>query len=249
MNNPLSYQINLLLEPNWRKIATWLFPQFKTEKEAGEYLSKLINKYKVDQNISLYLNQFGFVEFYDAVSGLNPIWSNRSRSFVPHLETSGWFLIDEDGKIENELASKNRDGAERSLGLSISPHRIATDDGEVISKIPYDDIINLLVQIQKETGLAHREIKKFPENFRKIFDENNISYEADFDIYTRRESNADPAKHDLALLNKIGVEMSDQTVEAHVFKTPYYSIWFNAIFFKPGGLRPETTDLSPVHDY
>lgn len=228
--------------PNWIKIAKWYFPEIEsmTNKETHEFVIEFIKKFKIDKDASLYNKPgFSFVEFRDGVSGLNPIWSDRWKEFVSDLEIRGYFLVDKEG--ESELTPKG------GGGMHISPNYIQTQDGETISSMPFDDIVNLFVQIEKETGTAHYQVKKFPEKFQDVFDKQDIVYEPDFHIYTSlNHLGKSIVKSDSAWFKESGMELYEQTVEAHIFKTPYFEIKFNFRFFGSDDIRPYTTDLSRI---
>jgi len=241
---PSSYKAEITVSPNWAEIVKWYFPKLNTDKEAREFINKLLDnpKIKIDDERSLYHKSFSFVEFYDGVSGLNPIWSYHYKKFASDLEIVGWLLKDEEGILDDKFDIKNKDGGRKSDFLVISPSHIATNQeygGETISRIPYHDIVSFFIKIYEETGSAEWQVKKFPKEIQKAFDKAKIVYEPSLDTHM---GDLDPKtgllKPKSKWIEENGVELYEQNVECHTFKTSYFEVSFRLTFFQSNDNRP-----------
>lgn len=244
---PPSYKVDITVSPNWAEVVKWYFPKLNTDKEAWEFIGKLLDnpKVKIDEEQSLYGKQFSFVEFYDGVSGLNPIWSYHYKKFISDREILGWLLKDEEGLggiLNEKFDIENKDGNRKSDFLEISPSHIATHQeygGETISRIPYHDIVSFFIKIYEETGSAEWQVKKFPKEIQKAFDKAKIVYEPRLDTHMGDlEPKTDLLESKSKWVEESGVELYHQDVEHHTFKTPYFEVSFKLEFFSPDDIRP-----------
>ncbi len=272
-SEPSAYKINLLIQPNWLNILKWHFRKEvknKKDKDVEKFISEYIKKNKPDEAQSLfYRKNINFIEFCDMISGMNQFWlySNHYEEFHihPSLEIWGYPFMDEEMNILDKRIEEDIHPYGTSLKMCISPQHIE-DCEETISQIPYDDIVNLLVEIQKKLVCADHEILKFPKKYQDFFDKNNILYIPEFDIDTEddkkkgsmnsdiknwlkdsRFKDDEIMKAQLDWLEENGIEIGKNSVRYHCFKTPSYSIQFYIEFFDTSEPRLNTTDLSIVY--
>ncbi len=235
-NKSLSYRAEVLITPKWQSIVRWYFPELSTDEAAGAFVSKIVKKFGVDEDESLYSKRFSFLDFYDGQTGLNMIWSRNYQQFLDNLEVNGSLLAGKDDGLEEELEkklSKNDAEEERFMFLTVSPSGIFTES-KPISCIPYNDIINLFVKMQQEDGCAAYHIKKFPKEFQKIFDRDNVSYGPILDVdFKGNEPDMIPQELKSAWCKKVGLEIYRHRVIQHVFETTHYSVAFSLNFFHP----------------
>jgi hypothetical protein len=242
---PISYQVGILVEPEWIKVIRWCFPKLKTDEEAWEFVEGLQkdSELKLDQEAALFQKHFGFVEFYDGVSGLNPVWSTHYKGFTDDLEVRGYVFINGE-KYKKNIWDKFPDNRIRRA-MVISPSFIGfrsdLPDGDMgdedkIGQFPYYSVINFFAGVQKNSGTiwgGELMVKKFPEKLQQIFDKYQIEYDPwDYEDYG---TSVDPKK-ELAKskwLEEKGIELYDQKMKSHTFKNPYFTITIRLKFFSP----------------
>jgi hypothetical protein len=240
---PISYQVDISIEPEWIKIIRWCFPKLKTDDETAEFMASLWKdpKLEINRETSLLCERcFGFVEFYDGVSGLNPIWSTYYKGFIKNLEVRGDVLDEGPGGIElRERFPDNFIGN----GMVISPSVLGfldnivpgfeVEDRNKISQFPYESVINFFVDVQKNIG-RDLMVKKFPEKLQQTFDEYQIKYDPwdieDWGVGVKPDKNLEKSKW----LEEKGIELYRQQMRGHSFKTPYFTIYITLKFFRPG---------------
>lgn len=96
---PISYQVGVSIEPEWIKVIRWCFPKLKSDDEAWKFVENLYKdtELKLDKEAGLFQKHFWFVEFYDGVSGLNPVWSTHHKGFLNEMEIWGHVFDERDG--------------------------------------------------------------------------------------------------------------------------------------------------------
>lgn len=247
ITNDLSYRIELGVKPHWHKIVRWYFPEIKTDQEATEFVEKLSKKYKIDEDESLYEKQFVFYQFYSGISGLNFTWSpNYKQFFLDDLDIKGYLLTDKSLKLRDEIDRiidrRDKHGERFGTFIKISPSNIeiASEYGhEVISSIPYQDLINFFVRVQQETGHANYQVKKFPKIFQDVLTRDGVSYGPILDLYAVTGKIEPESKTiDSSWLEYVGAELYQQHVVQHIFKAPYHSVGFSIKFFDRSSIRP-----------
>jgi len=114
----------------------------------------------LNKESGLFQRNFGFVEFYDGVSGLNPIWSDHYKGFTGELEVWGHVFEEGDGH-KKRMWDKFPDNRIRGA-MIISPNFIgfrsnlpdgSMGDEDKISQFPYYEVINFLQKYKKILGL------------------------------------------------------------------------------------------------
>lgn len=87
--NAVSSRISITVLPEWFEIVKWCFPNLKTDDEVVDFVKELRREFHFDQESSFYLKDFGFVAFYDGVSGLHTCWSTDLKGFLSEMEIQG----------------------------------------------------------------------------------------------------------------------------------------------------------------
>ena len=175
------------------------------------------------------------------------IWSRKHAQFLDKVEEAGYLLEDLNGGLIKELEDKinadDPDDVSRSSLLTISPQGIFAGS-KTIAAIPYWDIINFLIKVEKETKCSNRQIKKFPEKLQAIFDRDSITYAPVIDTHL---GDIEPDKRivESEWLTKAGTELYGQRVVQHIFETEFYSLAFFVQFFNPN-IRP-WTEIDPEY--
>lgn len=244
---PISYQVGISIQPEWIKVIRWCFPKLKTDEEACGFVEGLQkdSELKLDQEASLFQKNFGFVEFYDGVSGLNPVWSTHDKGFKNSLEV--WGGVFENGeKYKKRIWDKFPDNRIRR-NMVISPRFIGfrsdlpdgdMGDEDMISQFPYDAVIHFFTDVQKNSDTrwgGESMVKKFPEKLQQVFDKYQVKYNPYCWDYEDHGTGVDPDK-ELAKskwLEEKGIELYNQKMRCHTFKNPYFTIIIRLKFFSP----------------
>ncbi len=240
---PISYQVEISIKPEWVKVIRWCFPELKTDHEAVVFMESLWKdpKLEIDRETSLLsARPFGFVEFYDGVSGLNPIWSTYHNGFIKDLEV--WGRVLDCGFMPEYFRDKFPDSPIHQL-MVISPSFLGFDspfpsyeveDKNKISQFPYDSVINFFVDVQKNIG-RDLMVKKFPEKLQQIFDKYQIKYDPlDYENYGVNPNYCTQKEMVKSKwLEEKGIELYDQKMRSHTFRNPYFLINISLKFFSP----------------
>lgn len=242
---PISYQVGIYVEPEWIKVIQWCFPKLKTNEEAWKFVEglKKDSELKLDEEVGLFQRNFGFVEFYDGISGLNPTWSTHYKGFTDELEVWGHVFKNGEGYKKNlwDKFPDNRIRRAMVISPSFIGFRSDLPDGDMgdedkISQFPYYSITNFFADVQKNSGTiwgGELMVKKFPKHIQEIFDKYEIKYDPwDYEDYG---CGVDPKK-ELAKskwLEEKGIELYDQKMRSHTFKNPYFTITIRLKFFSP----------------
>ena len=242
-----SYQVRIVLAIEWIEIIRWCFPELKTKEEAWEFIHSLYN----DSNLGLieggglFQKNFIFVEIYDGVSGLNLNWVDNYKEFKGELEIQDYVFTGKDQRnIPIALWEKFR-GNPLSRRMVISPYLIGfrsdLPDGDMgendkISKIPYPDIVGFFADVYRNAGglsAEERAVKKFPDALQKYLEKCHVKYNLqDYEDYgTGVEFHKEEFKYESKWLKRKDIELYDQRMKSHIFKTPYYSISLQMKFF------------------
>jgi hypothetical protein len=245
---PISYQVEISVEPEWVKVIRWCFPKIKTDEEAWEFVESLQKDPElklVDKKTALFKKHFGFVEFYDGVSGLNPVWSTHYKMFTNDLEVRG-HVFENGENHKKDIWDKFPDNRIRKT-MVISPSFLGfrsdlpngdMGDDDKISQFPYYSVINFFADVQKNSetiwGGEHM-VKKFPEELQQVFDKYQIKYDPwDYEDYGGRvypKKELAKLKRKSKWLEEKGIELYDQKMRSHTFKNPYFTITIWLKFF------------------
>jgi len=245
LSQPVSYEVEVIVEPDWLEVIKWCFPNLKIWKEVNKFAEELFDDkdLKLDKEKSLFnKSAFVFTEFYDAVSGLNPIWSYHYKSFIDEVRVLGWVFApsDEFGKSIWDKFPSNRI---RRL-MSISPAGIgfrsdlpdgAMLDEDFVGQFPYSRVISFFADVERYSGAiwgGNLMIKKFPKDLQELFEKHHVVYDPwNYEDYgTGIEAKQDLVKSEW--LEAKGVEMYDQKMKSHTFKMPTYTVTIRMRFFQ-----------------
>jgi len=245
----LSYQATIRVEPEWTKIIRHCFPDIKTNEEAWEFIKTLTEdlEEELDKENCLYHKGFTFIEFYDAVSGLNPIWSVHHKNFVEDAEI--WGHVFENSRILGNVFDKKAAWNEFSknkisrlfvaspsfVGFTGEYQSFLMTKNDKLAEFPYYRIIQFLGDLEKNSGWgSDKMIKTFPEDIQKMFSEKEVQYNIEYnweDYGCGGEPNTGLAESEW--LKEKGIELFKQTMKRHVFETPYFSISIKLKSFSP----------------
>ncbi len=242
-SKPKAYKVFISMQPNWTKVIQWCFKDLKSDKQAWEFVANLFDDkdLKIDKKKSLYHGAADFDHFVDEHSGLNIIWSYNRQCFVEELELKQNVFTEGDGS-KYRLWDKFPDNR---IGwpMLISPDRIAfwseLPDGDpteetTLSYFPYGDVMRLFASIATNLGnwSSNRMIKTFPKNIQEAFKKYEIEYDPwDYEDY----GTGVPANKELVeseWLKQNNIELYDQRMRSHSFKSPYYTIRIRHDFFE-----------------
>jgi hypothetical protein len=242
---PVSYQAGISVDPDWVEIIKWCFPKLKTDEEAWSFVKNLYKdpELKLDKAAGLFQKRFDFVEIYDAVSGINPIWSNHYKGFLNDLEIWGKVFDEGDGHKKDmwEMFPDNRIKRLMVISPNYIGFRSNLPDGDMgdedkISQFPYYSVINFFTEVHQNSGTiwgGELMVKKFPKRIQEMFDKYKIEYDTwDFEDY----GTGVDAKKEIVTskwLESKGIELYDQKMRSHNFKSPYFNISIKLKFFRP----------------
>lgn len=230
-----SYKLNILITPHWFEIMQKLANG--NVGDTNKFIENIKNNknLNIDEKKSLIWKSFNFICFYDRISGLRQIWSEHDKSFIDNIEVRGKiFEVDHSSQIN--FRTKYRDNNIKDT-LVITPefigfHTILPDgdviDDDKLSKMPFNEIINFLLDLYKEdVGLwgPMYKIKKFPQKLTLKFEQNKIKY--DDSQWEDYGCGGDPEEK---LVNsewakKNNIEIYNQKMKEQIFSSPYYDIW------------------------
>ncbi len=195
-NKPISYQVAISVELEWKKVIRWCFPKLETDEEMWKFVESLQkdSELNLDQEAGLFQRSFEFVEFYDSVSGLNPIWSTHRKIFTDDMEVWG-YVFKNGEKYKTNIRDKFPDNRIRRM-MVISPSFIgfrsdlpdgSMGDEDKITQFPYYSVINFFADVQQNSGTTwggELMVKKFPEKLQQLFDKYQIKYDPwDYEDY------------------------------------------------------------------
>ncbi len=244
-NNLLSYQANICIEPNWIKIIRLCFPEIKSGDEAWKFVEGLYKdrELKLKEGEGLFQKNFNFIEFYDSVSGLNPIWSEDYKGFLDEPEIDGK-MFHPRGTSRGPNGGKLWDAIHRYIRISpfyigfeadIPMPDVGVLDKDKFFKFPYYEVTNFFTSVQKNYdafGGGELMVKTFPKKIQELFDKYEIKYDPwYYDGYGDVEPNKKLVKS--KWLEDNGIELYDQKMKSHTFRAQYCSITIRMKFFDP----------------
>lgn len=237
---PVSYKMDLSIEPDWFNIIGKLFPDLKNSKQAPVFINNLLEDkaLKIDKDESLWLQWFSFTIFYDGISALTQVWSQYHKTFIDEVEVRGYIL--KSRGLDEKFPDNNINHPVVITPNYIGFHTVLPDgevmDEDKISQIPFWKILEFFIEVQKNSGTiweAKLAVKKFPKNIQKLLEKHNVKYDPwDYEDYgTGVDFKKDIVKS--KWLESQGIELYDQKVRSHTFRTSCYSIHFSINFFEP----------------
>jgi len=229
-HKPLSYKTSIIIEPEWDKIIQKLAEENKVSIESLYKIIENDKKLSLLEEQRLFGKNFRFVYFHDGISNLEQIWSDHYKTFIDELGIRGHIFH---GK--NIFSWDSKGDTKFSDRVVITPRFLGFDtimpdgsvmDEDMIAKIPFGQIISFFLELQRRMfweGAMYK-VKKFPKNLADELKKNKVKYEAwDYEDYgTGVEASNDLVENEWTKNNS--VEIYDQKMISHIFKSPYYSI-------------------------
>ncbi len=228
-----SYRLRVWIYPDWYEILKHLFPKLRDTDEINKFVEEQLKKCSESKN-SLVHKNFGFVEFYDGISGVTQIWSEMHKTFVDEMEIRG-YIFDYD-KWVDEYNKQKEEKQEYKITdhFVIRPEFIGfhtiLPDGEVLDNcklatIPYSDIISFFVEARKRDiiGGEMKAVKTFPPKLAKKLKKSGVKYDIENYNYEDYGTGVE-FKKDKVIKFDDGAEFYNQKMKYHSFKTKYYSI-------------------------
>ena len=229
-----SYRARIWIYPDWYEIIKHLFPKLKDTGEINKFVEEQLKRCSESKN-SLVHKIFGFVEFYDGVSGMTQIWSETHKTFVDEMENRG-YIFDYDKWVDEY--NKHRDKKEEKYKITdhlvIRPEFIGfhtiLPDGEVLDDcklgtIPYGEIISFFIEARKRDiiGGEMKAVKTFPPKLAEELKKNGAEY--NIEDYNHEDYGCGGEfKKDKVMKFDDGAEFYDQKMKYHSFKTKYDSV-------------------------
>lgn len=231
-HRPLSYKLRINISIEWKKIVRKCFDNMSNDEQAWEIVKRIVS----DSGINIYsmegliTKEFQFVVFKDGLTGLEQIWSDYYKTFLDDIEISG-FLFGGNSSLafdkypENKIESQFRIRPEY-IGFSSDLPDGELMDEDMISQIPYHEIIHFLTQIY--TNLEYENpmlcIKKFPHKLQELLEQNQVKYETwateDYGCAVKFDNKLIESKW----IKDNNLEICEQTMRRHIFTTPYYTV-------------------------
>lgn len=248
----VSCKTEIVIIPQWDEIINWCLPEYKGQDEKrAEFIENLYKEKDINVNKkdSLYGQDFSFTHFYDAVSGIQQIWSDSGKTFLDEMEIRGdMFKQEYSNKKEIQFEfPKDLMGGKYTHGMPsmiINPWSIgfmshlpdgAMRDVDTISEIPYNNIVHFLTTEIKnrDQWVGEFMVKKFPKELQEELNKYKVEY--DSSQYENSWWDDGPSKELLKSewLEKEGIELYDERMGWHSFKTPYYEVSIRIKFFEP----------------
>lgn len=205
----------------------------KDTGEINRFVEEQLKKSSESKD-SLVHRNFGFVEFYDGISGVTQIWSETHKTFVDEMENRG-YIFDYDKWVDKY--NKHSDKKEKykiTDYLVIRPEFIGfytiLPDGEVLddrklATISYGEIISFFIEARKRDiiGGEMKAVKTFPPKLAEKLKESGVKYDIE-DYNHEAYGTGVELKKDKIMKFDDGAEFYDQWMKHHSFKTKYYSI-------------------------
>jgi len=232
--------------------------QNPVEKDFDEAIYNSIGKRE-----GLFGKYFWFDIYQDELSGMRLVWSHHLKNMLDRPVMSGrlfepWPFLSCPKKYPSNYVSSSLElkpnGARFDRGFNPlvdwSIENDVFEDGRV-AYVPFDDIIQLLLELGKGFDAAGYAIKQFPEELKQRLEKNNIEYnnqplsfldggiikgDVEFDRSEHDRNNEEWFKNRGVKLYKQTVDgtFSTSPYEHHVFHAPYYSVSINLKIFRTG---------------
>ena len=248
---PVAYKIHLGLLPHWEKILEKLAEQ--NEQKPNGFLEEILNDKElgIEKGKGLFGKDFWFDIYQDEFSGMRQIWSHDHKALVDGCSITGRLF--EPWTIFSHIEPKKYAANYIRQSLTLTPHRAWFDrlsckndvfkDGK-LSKIPYYNIIQLLLELGKGFEATEYAIKQFPKELQKKLEESNIRYDHEpysFQAYGTefdfsKDEDFDTDEHgwnDEQWFKDRDVKLYQEMADYHVFHAPYYSVSISLKIFKP----------------
>ena len=151
----ISYKLNISVSPQWPEVFKWCTQDFNYD-----VLAEIDSSFDIDGEESLYMRDFRFKSFNDAVSGMQMIWSDHYKTFVNDYGVSGYIFQTKDGL--NGIFKKYDYHKRLSHPIVISPVRIGFNTHEdwmseedAIAQMPFWEVVNHFLKEPKTELPTH----------------------------------------------------------------------------------------------
>jgi hypothetical protein len=275
ITKPVAYKIELGLLPHWDKIFEKLAEQNEQKPEdfvkdiqnlmAGDQAASdtIQNPAVKDLDEAIYSSigkreglfgkEFWFDIYQDELSGMRLVWSHRLKHMLDRPVMSGhlfepWPFLSCPKKYPYNYVSRHIEL--KPNGARFDDDHLSSVENDVfengrVAYVPFDDIIQLLLELGKGFNAAGYAIKQFPEELKQRLEKNNIEYnnqplsflyggiskgDVEFGRSEHDRNNEEWFKNRGVKLYKHDFEIGD----AHVFHAPYYSVSINLKIFETG---------------
>jgi len=241
-NKPTSYKIDFVIMPNWHEITKHLAKELKVSHD--EFQKEILDNKKLGivEGKGLFGKGFRFVYFYNAISGLEQIWSEHDKTFLDEMEINESILANEDGGIWGfmceDLPEKFLD-SKIFVPIVITPYAIGFDTArlvgysEDIQLFPFGSITSFFKDLYINIGLwgPMYKIKSFPKELEEEFKKHKVKYEDwDYEDWgTFLEAKDDLIESEWA--KKHGVQLYNQKMRNQIFTTPFMTVSIKIEFF------------------
>lgn len=239
-SDALSYQASIHIRPDWIKLIRWCFPNLKTDAEAKEFVKNLYDdtELKLDKELSLFEKDFSFVEFYDGVSGFNPIWSPDEKRFLDKLEVSGPVFHGKEGHTKSiaDMFPDNRIARDFVVSPDFIGFRSNLPDGDMgdedkAGRFPYGSVIQFFAELEPGHG-ANSMVKKFSPQMQALFDRFQTKYDPwDYEGHDTGVEASKQVEESTLWLEHAEIELYKQKMRSQTFNTPYFTVTIALKFF------------------
>ena len=151
----ISYKLNISISPQWPEILKWCTQDFNYD-----VTEEIRKSFDIDYETSLFMHEFRFKSFNDAVSGMQMIWSDHYKTFVNDYEVSG--KIFELKNWGDDLDKKYDYHKRLCFPIDISPIRIGfcthedwMSEEDTIAQMPFWEVINHFLKEPKTELPTH----------------------------------------------------------------------------------------------
>ena len=240
--NKKSFKLNISIVPNWHEIINIIAEQDITQFE--KYFKEIKNdiELNIEDDKSLYGKSFNFSYFYNGISKMEQIWSENYHTFVDDIEIQGNIYY----SIHNlKCLSLDKYKFNKIVkNLMIDCYIIRPDyigirndifilDNNKLSKIPFWEIIDFLLELDKNNCYQMRKIKVFPYDLSKLMELNGVNYDVS-EIPNPYGTDEKEVLIDLESdwVKKNGIQIFNRIIDSHVFKTKYYTLYLKMNIFE-----------------
>jgi Ca2+/Na+ antiporter len=238
-----SYRLDITIEPNWNEIINKIAVQDinSINKKIDDIKHDI--EFNIEDDKSLYEKSFIFKYFYDGISKMEQIWSEYDHAFVDDIEIEGNILF-----TFNKIGIFNNDKFKNDIivkGLLLDHYLICPsyigieDDGfmldqNILSTIPYSGIIKFLIELDNYCDSMNK-IKIFPEKLSIEMEKNGVEYDVleKFNPFAI-DKNEVLIDLDSDWKNKNKIQICDEIIDRHIFKTKYYNLFLKIEIFSSG---------------
>lgn len=223
---PISYRATVRIKMNPKAL---FGDRFKNGNEENKFILKLMNDpdLELDKDLSFFARVFGYTLICDENTGLSLIYDDMDKRFIDEIEEYGSFLecnaevLKNKYNIESPLVNSSLVLDNGSIGRIDKIAPFGGMDGEPLSAIPIDAIIDALLRLSVYWGNPMNAIKRFPDTLQKYLDEHKIIYDTsnvdDLGMGIKFEDKELDKKYAGKIKKYTGMEIYDEKLYCHQF--------------------------------